>query len=142
MSIPLPNLDDRRWRDLAEEGRKLIPVYAPEWTDHNVHDPGITLIELFAWLAETELYRLNRIPDRHKLKFLSLADFYPQPPQASRAVLSLAVQNNAPPLSLPASVEFAGHNSSGQMTRFRALEPITAAPTLLRLFKLKTSRIS
>ena len=70
--LPLPNLDDRRWSDLVQEGRGLIPVYAPEWTDHNAHDPGITLIELLAWVAEMDVYRLNRIPDRHKLKFLAL----------------------------------------------------------------------
>jgi hypothetical protein len=44
MPIPLPNLDDRRWADLVEEGRALIPLYASEdWTDHNVHDPGINV---------------------------------------------------------------------------------------------------
>ena len=42
MPLPLPHLDDRRWQDLVEEGRALIPRLAPAWTDHNVHDPGIT----------------------------------------------------------------------------------------------------
>ena len=42
IALPLPNLDDRRWADLVEEGRALIPFYAPEWTDHNASDPGIT----------------------------------------------------------------------------------------------------
>jgi hypothetical protein len=48
MGVPLPNLDDRRWIDLVEEGRSLLPFYAPQWTDHNIHDPGITLLELFS----------------------------------------------------------------------------------------------
>src|SRR4051812_21011775 len=61
MPIPLPNLDDRRWRDLVEEGRSLIPAWAPEWTDHNPSDPGITLIELFAYLTEMQLYQVDRI---------------------------------------------------------------------------------
>ena len=72
MKVPLPNLDDRRWTDLVDEGRSLIPLYAPKWTDHNIHDPGITLTELFAWIAEMDIYQLNRIPDRHKRKFLAL----------------------------------------------------------------------
>lgn len=74
MSIPLPNLDDRRFDDLAAELRTLIPRYVPEWTDHNLSDPGITLMELFAWLTEMTLYRLNRIPTEHDQKFLTLIE--------------------------------------------------------------------
>ena len=50
MPLPLPNLDTRRWTDLVAEGRSLVPRYAPTWTDHNAHDPGMTLFELLAWL--------------------------------------------------------------------------------------------
>ena len=82
MAVPLPNLDDRRWADLVEEGRALIPLYAPGWTDHNIHDPGIMLMELLAWVAEMDIYWLNRIPDRHKRRFLALAGIQPQPPPA------------------------------------------------------------
>lgn len=72
MSIPLPNLDDRTYDDLVQEGLKLIPTYAPEWTNHNPSDPGITLIELFAYLTEMLNYRLNRVTDANKLAFLKL----------------------------------------------------------------------
>lgn len=72
MSIPLPNLDDRRFEDLVEELRTLIPRYVPEWTDHNLSDPGITLMELLAWLTEMTLYRLNRVPPEHERKFFKL----------------------------------------------------------------------
>jgi hypothetical protein len=55
------------------QGQALIPLYAREtWTDHNAHDPGITLMELFAWIAEMDIYQINRVPDRHKRKFLAL----------------------------------------------------------------------
>jgi hypothetical protein len=56
MPLPVPNLDDRTFDRLVDEARRRIPVYAPEWTDHNVHDPGITFLELFAWLTEMQLY--------------------------------------------------------------------------------------
>ena len=65
MPLPLPNLDDRRWQDLTQEAVALIPRYAPQWTDFNTHDPGITLLELFAWLSESLIYRLNLVPDRY-----------------------------------------------------------------------------
>jgi hypothetical protein len=67
-----PNLDDRTWQDLVDEMRSLIPRYAPQWTDHNPSDLGVSLIELFAWLAEGVIYRLNRVPDKNYLAFLNL----------------------------------------------------------------------
>lgn len=61
MPITLPDLDDRRYEDLVDELVALIPRYAPQWTDHNASDPGIMLVELFSWLAEALIYRLNRV---------------------------------------------------------------------------------
>jgi hypothetical protein len=72
MPLPLPNLDDRTYADLVEEARGLIPTYAQDWTNHNPSDPGITLIELFAYLTEMLLYRLNRVTDANMLAFLKL----------------------------------------------------------------------
>jgi hypothetical protein len=72
MSIALPNLDDRNYSDLVEEARALIPKYSPEWTNHNPSDPGITLIELFAYLAEILIYRLNQVSDANIYVFLKL----------------------------------------------------------------------
>ena len=72
MPIPLPNLDDRRYSDLVEEMQTLLPRYAQEWTDHNVSDPGIMLIELFAWLTEALIYRLNRIPEASVARMVEL----------------------------------------------------------------------
>ena len=56
MPLPLPRLDSRTYDELVEEGRALLPLVAPHWTDHNAHDPGLTLLELFAWLIESDLY--------------------------------------------------------------------------------------
>src|SRR6266536_1598377 len=72
MPLQLPNLDDRRYADLVEDARSLIPTYALEWTNHNPSDPGITLVELFAFLSEMLLYRLNRITAANILSFLKL----------------------------------------------------------------------
>src|SRR5258708_38115293 len=73
MPLDIPNLDTLRWADLIEEARALIPTAAPAWTDHNIHDPGITFIELFAWLAEMQLYQINRVSQRHRLAIARLA---------------------------------------------------------------------
>lgn len=72
MPLPLPQLDDRTFAQLMEDARKLLPRYAPDWTDYNTHDPGITFIELFAWLTEIQRYYLDRVRDENYLKFLKL----------------------------------------------------------------------
>jgi predicted phage baseplate assembly protein len=72
MGYEYPRLDDRAFADLVEEARRRIPLYTPEWTDYNLSDPGITLIELFAWMTDIVLYRLNRVPDKHYVKFIEL----------------------------------------------------------------------
>ena len=72
MPIELPNLDDRKYVDLVEEGLSLIPTHAPDWTNHNPSDPGVTLVELFAYFAELLNYRINRIGKENMLSFLRL----------------------------------------------------------------------
>ena len=70
--LPEIQLDDRRFQDLVNEARTRIARSCPEWTEHNVSDPGITLIELFAWMTEMTIYRLNRVPDKLHVALLDL----------------------------------------------------------------------
>lgn len=82
--IPLPNLDDQSYADIVEAAKRRIPIIAPEWTDLNEHDPGITLIELFAWLKEMQQYYLNRIPERSYVNMLRLLGMELLPPAPAR----------------------------------------------------------
>ncbi len=77
MGLNIPNLDDKTFDQLFEEARLLIPQFAPQWTDHNIHDPGITFIELFSWLSEMLMYQLNRVTDINYLKFLKIVGIEP-----------------------------------------------------------------
>lgn len=72
MAVPQLNLDDRTFDQLAAEGRALIARYFPAWTDYNPSDPGITLIELFAYLAEAAIYQIDRVPERSLERFAAL----------------------------------------------------------------------
>src|SRR3978361_1987674 len=84
MTLPVPNLDDRRFQDLVDDAKRLVQQRCPEWTDHNVSDPGVTLIEAFAQMVDQLIYRLNRVPDRNYIKFLELIGVELRPPAAAR----------------------------------------------------------
>lgn len=94
MSLSVPGLDDKTFNEIVDEARSLIPRYYPEWTDHNVHDPGITFIELFAWLAEMQIYQLDQITDRNYINFLKLLDFYPCDIQPARVEITFGNKEN------------------------------------------------
>lgn len=82
--LPTPDLDDRRFQDLMDEARRLIARRCPEWTDHNPSEPGSTLLEAFAMMADQIIHRLNQVPDRLYVKFLDLIGLQMVPPSAAR----------------------------------------------------------
>ena len=96
MALPVPNLDDRRFQDLVDDAKRLVQQRCPEWTDHNVSDPGVTLIELFAWMTDQLLYRVNRVPDRNYVKFLELIGIRLFPPSAARGEITLWLSGPQP----------------------------------------------
>jgi hypothetical protein len=93
MPLHLPNLDDRAYADLVQEARGIIPTHAPDWTNHNPSDPGITLIELFASLTEMMLYRLNRVTDQNQIAFLRLLKGDPAWEPAAGRSLTLDIRD-------------------------------------------------
>ncbi|GHO83202.1 putative baseplate assembly protein [Dictyobacter formicarum] len=90
--IQPPNLDDRVWQDLVDEALALIPKYAPQWTDYSPGDPGRTLIELFAWLVEGLIYRLNRVPEKNYIAFLNLLGITRDPAVPAHVFLTFTAQ--------------------------------------------------
>ena len=92
MPLPSPILDDRSFLQLSNELKARIPVYNPEWTDHNESDPGITLLELFAFQAEGLLYRFNQIPEATYLEFLRLLQIPLRPAQPARTLLAFSTE--------------------------------------------------
>ncbi|MGW3644673.1 putative baseplate assembly protein [Streptomyces sp. NPDC000878] len=84
MALPSPNLDDRRFQQFVDDAKRYIQQRAPEWTDHNVSDPGVTLVETVAHMADQIVYRLNRVPEKNHLAFLDLVGITLFPPSAAR----------------------------------------------------------
>lgn len=132
MTIPKPELDDRKFDDLVQESHALIPRYAQQWTDHNWSDPGVTFIDLFSWLTEISLYRINHITDRHRLKYLRLLGTFIQP--AAPAHVELTIDPGILP-SLPVPLLVKGSvvsaEISGNYVPFELDEDITISPLSL-----------
>src|SRR2546430_2592171 len=126
--MPLPTLilDDRSYQQLRDELVRRIPVYAPEWTDHNASDPGIALIELFAFLGENLLFRFNQIPEATKLGFLKLLDIPLRPATVARAMVSLTTTETNGPLVAQGATARAGK------VAFETLDEVCAWPVLVR----------
>jgi hypothetical protein len=95
--VPLepPILDDRTFDDLKLEAQLRAARYNSAWTDFNESDPGVTLVELFAWLTEMMLYRMNQVPDLNYIKFLQLLGFERRPAQAAEAHLTFTASQQA-----------------------------------------------
>jgi hypothetical protein len=92
MPLPAPILDNRSWDQLRRELVERIPVYTPEWTDEQVSDPGITLLELFAYLGENLLFRFNQIPETTRLEFLRRLDLPLRPASPSEALVTFSIE--------------------------------------------------
>ncbi|MFE1359607.1 putative baseplate assembly protein [Streptomyces harbinensis] len=107
-SLPSPNLDDRRFQGLVDEAKRLVQQRCPEWTDHNVSDPGVTLIEAFATMVDQLVYRLNRVPDKNYLTFLDLIGVRLYPPTAARVPVTFTLSAPQPePVRIRAGTQVA-----------------------------------
>lgn len=125
MTLPVPDLDDRRFQDLVDEAKRLIPEFCPEWTNHNLSDPGVALIELFAWMSEMVLFRVNQLPDALYTRFLNLVGIEPFPASPATVDLTfwLAGASDQPVL-VPAGTTVGTDGESGPVVVFTTTEDL------------------
>jgi predicted phage baseplate assembly protein len=134
MALPVPDLDDRRFQDLVDDAKRLVQQRCPQWTDHNVSDPGVTLIETFAYMVDQLLYRLNRVPDRLYVKFLELIGTTLFPPTAATAQVTFwlsAAQDDD--VRVPAGTEVCTlRTEDDESVNFETVRDLTIPPRSLR----------
>ncbi|WP_159774655.1 putative baseplate assembly protein [Streptomyces sp. HM190] len=134
MALPSPNLDDRRFQQFVDDAKRYIQRRAPEWTDHNVSDPGITLVETVAHMADQIVYRLNRVPEKNHVAFLDLVGIRLFPPSAARTEVTFWL--SAPqeePVVLPAGTEVAtARTESEEAVVFATERELVVVPSALR----------
>jgi predicted phage baseplate assembly protein len=128
-----PNCEaSARFQDLVSEARTRIARACPEWTEHNVSDPGITLIELFAWMTEMTIYRLNRVPDKLHVALLELLGIRLDGPSAAQTSLRFRLSEPPrEPLLIPGGTTEVGtpRTANEESVIFQVDEDFTIPPT-------------
>ena len=132
MPLQAPNLDDRQYSDIVTEAETLIARYAPEWTNYNESDPGITLVELFAWLSEILIHRLNQVPDLNYIKFLQLLGIELQAAQPARAELTFTpARLDLVSTIVPIRTQISATSDAGPPVLFETDESLTVIGAIL-----------
>lgn len=127
MPLQVPQLDDRSAEQLFAEARARIPVYTPEWTNFNDSDPGLTLVQLFAFMTENLLYRSNRLPEASRRKFLSLLGIGLQPASPGQGLVVFRNERGpVQPWPLEAGAELRAGNVPFRTRNGLCILPVTA----------------
>ena len=135
MTLPCPKIDNRTFEDIVEEAKRKIPELCPWWTDFNPGDPGITMIELMAWMTEMIIYRLNRVPEKNYIKFLELMGISLTAAQSARAwvVFKLAgnpQQDNS--LQSPSGIRISTKGTHQEPIVFETISPLYLTTSYLK----------
>jgi predicted phage baseplate assembly protein len=134
--LPNSNLDDRAFKDLVEECILRIPRYTPEWTNHNPGDPGITLVELFAWLTDQMGLRFNQVPRRNYVAFLELLGIRLAPPTPARTDITFYLSGaQSFSIEIPRDTEVATERTAGiEAVVFSTDRPLIISTPLIKHF--------
>lgn len=130
MPIPEPRFDSRTYREILDEALARIPVHMPEWTNFNDSDPGVTLLQLFAFMTESLIYRANRIPERNRRTFLRLLGI----PMRAAAAAEGFVTFSKPRSALAVTPLEADHEVLAGRVPFRTQNALDLLPIEAKLF--------
>jgi hypothetical protein len=138
MPLPVPPIDNRRYQDLVDEMLARVPVHTPEWTNFNDSDPGVTLIQLFAHITESMLYRANQIPERNRAKFLDLLGVKLNPAQGARGMISFSNINGP----IEPTILQSGTELSAEKIAFRTINSLDVLPVEAAVFVKQKAELS
>src|SRR4051794_40300274 len=141
VTLPAPDLDDRRFQDLVDDAKRYVQTHCPQWSDHNVSDPGVTLIETFAMVTDQLFYRLNRVPDRLYLRFLELLGLtFVRPTAATTDVTFWLSAPQAETVRVPTGTEIATRRPAvDEAIRFETIEDLDVVPCEMAALAVHTA---
>ena len=121
----IPQLDSPDFETLYRQLLLRAQRYNPEWTDFNESDPGVTLLQLVAWLTEGLKFSMNQVPERNYLKFLQLLNLELEPAQPATAHLVFTANPDVPQNpGVPQRTPIAGQSPDGDQFIFETEEGI------------------
>ncbi len=129
MGLDVPTLDERDYEELVAQAKKLIPAHSDSWTDFNPHDPGITILEVLAWLTESHTYQLDQITDDHREQYLRLIGHAPRPPAPANAAIALHPPATAAGTRLPAGTTVSAADGSDDGITFETDHDVVLTDT-------------
>ena len=124
MGLEPPTLDDRTYEGLLEDAIRQIPNHTDAWTDHNPSDPGITILEVLAWVAESEIYRLDQITDEHLRRYLHLLGVEPRPPTSATVSLEVEPPSDLAGSRIEAGEQLLAATDDGELLAYRVDEDV------------------
>jgi predicted phage baseplate assembly protein len=132
-----PNLFDRRFDDLVAIGRSRLPSLAPEWTDYNAHDPGMTLMDLLAWVAEAQIYSLARTRRDERTAYAALMGLASNGTRPARGLIWPDPEDPNSPAAMISRAfiierDAAVHTSKSETPTFRPAHRILWIPASIR----------
>ncbi len=124
----LPTIDNRRYDDIKKEVRTRIARYTPEWTDFNDSDPGMAMVQVFAWLMEMLLFRLGKVPKLNYIKFLQLLGIELKPAEPARTEITFPVLDSytEPYVIVPPRTQVAAESDEGDLIVFETERSLVA----------------
>lgn len=128
MALNVPNLDSRTYDQLVAEAQRRILRFTPDWTDFNPSDPGVTLVELFAWLTEITLYQLNQVPDLTYVKFLDLIGLQQDPAAPAVAEVTFTPTARTTGVVVPARSQLSATGPTGLPLVFETDQALALLP--------------
>lgn len=124
MGIDIPVLDDWEYAEIIEDARRGIPTYSEAWTDHNATDPGITILELLAWLSETYTYQFDQITDDHRQKYVRLMGEQVRPPKPAQVDLTVQLPKSSGRVAIPKGTPLKAKEGMGKTRVFETTEDV------------------
>jgi hypothetical protein len=128
VAIDIPQLDDKGYGEILEEAMQLLPVYSEQWTDHNAHDPGITILETLAWIAETYAYQHDQVTDTHREAYLKLLGDRPKSPTPATVALQASLPESEPAVTIAAGSTLEVEDGSTVSKLFETVSRSTIRP--------------
>ncbi len=80
------------WKDTVGRLSQQIACMDPEWSDHNLHDPGITIMEMLAWMQQNQIYHGEQIGEKHRRKYADLLGIIRRKRRPGRALVTVKTE--------------------------------------------------